>query len=462
MNGFFMNKVYAVILSAGSGERMGFATPKQFLKLAGRTVIEHTLWVFESHPRIDEIFVVVGERDRIYLEELLLKNDFHKITKILNGGKTRKQSSYVGINAVREDDAYILLHDSVRPFVSHRVISEVIDNLEKYPAVDVAIPSADTIIRVDEENLISDVPRRAALRRGQTPQGFWARTIKKAHELALGEDNLEVTDDCSLVLRYNLGQIYVVRGEEKNIKITYPEDLFLADKIFQINMVRIDNGIELENLKDKVLVVFGASRGIGKSILKLARRYGARGFGFSRKNGVAVQDMESVRKALKDVAYSAGRIDFIANTAGVLNSGKLMHRDLAELHQEIEINYLGSINVVKAGLEHLEQSKGSIALFTSSSYTRGRALYTVYSSTKAAIVNLVQGLAEEIGNMGVRINAVNPERTATPMRFENFGQEAPETLLDPDKVAEATLKTMLSGFTGMVVDVRKESRFPGV
>jgi len=456
------NKIYAVILAAGTGERMGFTTPKQFLKIAGRTIIEHTLEVFDTHPRIDEIFVVINEKDRTYLEELLLKSNFYKITKILNGGKTRQESSYVGINAVREDDAYILLHDSVRPFLSHRVINEVIDNLEKYPAVDVAIPSTDTIIRVDEENLISDVPKRAELRRGQTPQGFWAKTIKKAHELSLEERRLEVTDDCSLILRYNLGGIYVVEGEEKNIKITHPEDLFLADKIFQINTVRIDNGIELENLKDKVLVVFGASKGIGKSILKLARQHGARAFGFSRKNEVAVQNMESVRNALKNVYYSAGRIDFIANTAGVLGSGKLIHRDLAELHEEIEVNYLGSINVVKAGLEYLDKSKGSIALFTSSSYTRGRALYTVYSSTKAAIVNLVQGMAEEIRSMDVRINAINPERTATPMRLENFGVEPPETLLDPDEVAEATLKTMLSSFTGMVVDVRRESRFPGV
>jgi 2-C-methyl-D-erythritol 4-phosphate cytidylyltransferase len=97
---------------------------------------------------------------------------------------------------------------------------------------------------------------------------------------------------------------------------------------------------------------------------------------------------------------------------------------------------------------------GSIALFTSSSYTRGRARSAVYSATKAAIVNLVQGLAQEFHPQGIRINAINPERTATPMRTENFGIEPATDLLDARTVARATLSTLLSDATGEVVDVR--------
>jgi len=102
-----------------------------------------------------------------------------------------------------------------------------------------------------------------------------------------------------------------------------------------------------------------------------------------------------------------------------------------------------------------EQRSGSIALFTSSSYTRGRARSSVYSATKAAIVNLVQGLAQEYQPFGVRINAINPERTATPMRSENFGAEPASELLDAETVAAATLASALSSATGEVIDVRR-------
>ncbi|MEF2145644.1 MAG: 2-C-methyl-D-erythritol 4-phosphate cytidylyltransferase [Desulfovibrionaceae bacterium] len=454
-------KTYAVILAAGSGERMGFSTPKQFLKLAGRTVIEHTLAVFQGHPGIHEIFIVVSAKDRLYLEELLLKNPVPKVTKILNGGSTRKDSSWAGINAVPEKDAYVLMHDAVRPFVSRRIISETITALGRHPAVDVAVPAVDTIVAVDKEEFIRDIPDRAALRRGQTPQGFRLDVIRKAHELSMSDPDCKVTDDCKLILRYELGDIFVVRGEEKNIKVTYPEDLFLADKIFQVNSSALENGPPLKRIAGKVVVVFGASKGIGKAVMEMGREYDGRMHGFSASTGCDVSDAAAVERALASVLEAEGHIDAVVNTAGVLRSGRLVDRDPADIEREIAVNYLGSINVVRAALPHLEATRGALALFTSSSFTRGRGLYTVYSSSKAAIVNLVQGVAEEAAPQGVRINAINPERTATPMRFENFGHEPPESLLTAQEVAEATIKTLFAGFSGTVVDVRRKSKALG-
>ncbi len=454
-------KVYAVILAAGSGQRMGFETPKQFLKLAGRTIIEHTLALFESHEGVDEIFIVVGQPERLYMEELLLAGTFPKVTKVLGGGASRKESSWAALAAV-PDDAYVLIHDAVRPFVSRRIIDQTIEALGKYPAVDVAIPATDTIIEVDKQNFIANIPDRTMLRRGQTPQGFRASVIKKAHKLSMDDPDCTVTDDCKLILNYDLGDVFVVEGEEKNIKVTYPEDLFLADKIFQINTVTVDKNIPLKRIRDKVVVVFGATKGIGEAIMQVGSRYGGLMHGFARSTGTDVADAASVQSALNVVAKKHGRIDCVVNTAGVLRSGKLKDRDPDDIEREIAVNYLGSINTVRCALPHLERSKGSIVLFTSSSFTRGRSLYSIYSSTKAAVVNLVQGVAEETAGEGVRINAINPERTNTPMRRENFGVEPPQTLLSAEHVAEVTLKTLLSSFTGTVVDVRRESSFPGV
>ncbi len=451
------SKRYCILLAAGSGNRMNFPTPKQFLKLAGRTVIEHTLDAVETHPEVDEIFIVIDSAYRSYLEEVLLRNNYTKVTKILNGGATRRESSASGIFAVEEEDALVLLHDAVRPFVSHKIVSDCFKKLEEHVAVDVAIPAVDTIIEVDDTECISYIPDRSMLRRGQTPQGFQASVLREAHERAMKDTGVEVTDDCGLILRYGLGDVHVVPGEEQNIKLTYPEDLFLADKIFQLKTVTLHPALEKDSLRGKVIVVFGASRGIGECVMQQGRTGGAKMFGFSRKDDVDVRDYASLEKALKGVYDKTGRIDAVVNTAAVLRSGTLLARDIDDIEQEIAINYTGSVNAVKAGLPYLNESRGSIALFTSSSYTRGRSRYTIYSSTKAAVVNLVQGLAEELHGDGVRINAINPERTNTPMRRENFGVEPEGTLLSAEAVAKATLETLMADFSGMVVDVRREA-----
>ncbi len=122
---------------------------------------------------------------------------------------------------------------------------------------------------------------------------------------------------------------------------------------------------------------------------------------------------------------------------------------------EIEVNYLGCINIALASHKYLKETKGSLIFYTSSSYTRGRALYSIYSSSKAAVVNLTQAISEEWENDNIRVNVINPERTATPMKYANFGKEPEETLLSPQKVAEESLNVLLSDYTGQVIDIRK-------
>jgi len=220
-----MAKTYAIVLAGGSGERMGSNTPKQFMKLAGRTIIEHTLQVFEIHSRIDEVIIVANPQYMELFEELILRGNFRKVTKVLSGGTSRRESSRAGVYSIIEDDAKVLLHDAVRPFLSARIIDDSLNALDRFPAVDVAIPATDTIIEVDDLKRITNIPPRRGMQRGQTPQGFISGVIKEAHRMADRESAVVVTDDCGLILRYGLGSIYVVPGEERNIKITHSEDL---------------------------------------------------------------------------------------------------------------------------------------------------------------------------------------------------------------------------------------------
>ena len=126
-----------------------------------------------------------------------------------------------------------------------------------------------------------------------------------------------------------------------------------------------------------------------------------------------------------------------------------------DINDMIAVNYTAPVNITKIAINYLKESKGSIVLFTSSSYTRGRAMYSIYSSTKAAIVNFVQAISEEYNDFGIKINVINPERTDTPMRRNNFGIEPKQTLLTASEVAEFTLKTVTENITGQVIDVRK-------
>ena len=325
--------------------------------------------------------------------------------------------------------------------------------MNTYKAVDVAIETPDTLIEVNDDNIITNIPQRKFFRRGQTPQAFDLDIIKTAHKMAFSNHDLDVTDDCGLVLKYNLCDIYVVKGDDFNHKITYPIDVAIADKLFQLKNMNMPKQ-DMRKLHDKIIVVFGASKGIGEAIVRLAQKYHAKVYGFSRTTGVDVCHYQEVKQALEKVKALEGRIDCIINTAGILRMGLINCRKIEDIFDEINTNYIGCINIAQLSYSYLKETCGSLIFFTSSSYTRGRALYAVYSSTKTAIVNLVQSLSEEWEKDKIKVNAINPERTATPMRFENFGNEPEETLLSPQKVAEKTLETILTDYTGQIVDIK--------
>lgn len=451
----------AVILAGGVGSRLGLGKPKQFMKVAGKTVLEHTVDAFQKHNLIDEIVIVMHANYVHDAESMLLKNHWTKVKRILNGGSERYESSLVAIkayeNTPNQDQINFIFHDAVRPLVSKRIIDETISALRNYDAVDVAIPAVDTIIELDSsKQFISSIPNRSYLNRGQTPQAFKYQIIKKAYELAMQDPNLQATDDCGIVRKYlPKTEIYVVQGAEQNIKLTYPEDIYVLDKLFQLKSTEPDRNIDFEDLKGKVLVVFGGNSGIGLDMINIAKKHGAHCYAFSRSiNNTDISDVSDVENALDQVYGKEGKVDYVVNSAAVLNKEPIMHLDNETIEKIIDINYKGMVNVTVAAYKYIKESKGAILQFTSSSYTRGRANYALYSSTKAAVVNFVQAIAEEWEQDNIRINCINPQRTKTPMRTANFGIEPEGTLLKSEDVARISLQTLLSNFSGNVVDVK--------
>ncbi|WP_421919662.1 2-C-methyl-D-erythritol 4-phosphate cytidylyltransferase [Marinifilum sp.] len=229
-----MKKV-AVLLAGGSGKRMGSTLPKQFLTIGDKPIIQHSIEAFDNHEGIDEICVVIHADYHEEINDLISENNYSKVRYILSGGKERSDSSLAAIKAYeREQNVYLIFHDAVRPFVSSRIISDVIAELKSGKSVAVAIPTTDTIFFLNQNETIESVPDRNLLRRAQTPQAFSYKIIKSAYDVATSDPDFVATDDCGVVLKYLPQEpIHIVEGDESNIKITFEQDLLQGAQIVE-------------------------------------------------------------------------------------------------------------------------------------------------------------------------------------------------------------------------------------
>ena len=223
----------AVVLAGGSGRRIGGDLPKQFIEVNGRAIIEYSIDAFEKSDGIDEIAVVVNKDFVAEMNKIVARNSWTKLKKILDGGVERSDSSLSAIKAYEGTSCNLIFHDAVRPLVSQRIIADVIAALKNYNAVAVSVPSTDTIVEVDESGkFIGRIPNRSMLRCQQTPQAFGYEIIAKAYKLAEEDSKFVATDDCGVVSRYLPAEkIFIVDGDDSNIKVTYPKDLGLLENL---------------------------------------------------------------------------------------------------------------------------------------------------------------------------------------------------------------------------------------
>jgi len=339
----------AVVLAGGVGSRVGLNISKQLIKIAGRPIMEHTLDILNSHPAIDEVVVMMtpGYLDKV--REIVKRNDFQKVSQILEGADNRNDTTQRALAALDDEVCNVILHDAVRPLLSPRIVTDVVKALDTHGAVDVAIPSADTIITVagkeiDGYPVISSVPPRAMLRRGQTPQAFKLSVIRSAYAEAAMDPDFAATDDCSVVLKYKPEvPVAVVHGDDRNMKVTEPIDIYIADKLFQLTSNDVPAPSSEEEyrvaLEGKTVVVFGGSYGIGADIAAMAARYCANVKIFSRSSTKThVNRREDIVAARDQVLAETGRIDYVVNTAGVLPRGLLSETSDETIYESTEIN----------------------------------------------------------------------------------------------------------------------------
>jgi 2-C-methyl-D-erythritol 4-phosphate cytidylyltransferase len=218
--------VCAVVPAGGTGTRMGGTVPKQFLELDGKPILYYTLKTLQDCGIITELILVVPEKEYDNAcTDWLGKPEI--VTKVVVGGEKRQDSVYNGFCELSPQTEIVLVHDGVRPFLSHQMIQESVDAAREYGAAITAIPVNDTIKKVDVSGLVSKTVDREGLWRVQTPQVFRYELLEEAFKKA-NSNKFYGTDEGTLI--EHLGKpVKVVEGSEQNIKITRPEDLRLSE-----------------------------------------------------------------------------------------------------------------------------------------------------------------------------------------------------------------------------------------
>lgn len=230
-----LNKAVAIIVSGGSGKRLGADIPKQYIYVEGKPILQYTLEKFILSEYISEI-VVVANVDYIQLASEIAKGvNSEKEIHIVEGGTERYLSVYNGVKYVFEKypESFVLIHDAVRPNISDYIIKEVVLALNTYNAVATAIPVKDTLYLISKSGI--EVKDRESYYAAQTPQGFKAKMILAAYNMWLKQKCFIPTDDISVYCyAYNSKDVYIVNGSIHNNKITYKEDIVWFESLIKV------------------------------------------------------------------------------------------------------------------------------------------------------------------------------------------------------------------------------------
>ncbi|KZX16128.1 putative ribitol-5-phosphate cytidylyltransferase [Methanobrevibacter cuticularis] len=237
--------IFGAILAGGTGTRMGnIEKPKQFLLLGDKPIIIHTIEKFYINNSFEKIIVLCPKNWIKYTEDLINKyitnsdslNNSDKI-EVIEGGNLRNETimnaiSYIETNYKLTDEDIIVTHDSVRPFITHRILTENIKYAAEYDACDTVIPATDTIVETKDNKFISNIPNRKNMFQGQTPQSFKINKIKTLYNKISDKEKHMLTDACK-IFSINNKKVFLIEGEVTNIKITYPHDLKVANSILK-------------------------------------------------------------------------------------------------------------------------------------------------------------------------------------------------------------------------------------
>lgn len=226
-----------VIFAGGVGSRMHTKDkPKQFLEIFNKPVIIHTLEYFQNNENVDAVVIACVAEYMEYMQELVYKYRIDKVSKIIPGGETGQLSIYNGLCAAKEiagdEKSIVLIHDGVRPLINSKLITDNIETVKKYGNCITAGIVKETIVVINDDNEIQEVPSRAHSRVAKAPQSFWLDDILNTHKSAMSEGITNSIDSCTLMQQYGF-KMHMIDGPYENIKITTPDDFFTMRAILE-------------------------------------------------------------------------------------------------------------------------------------------------------------------------------------------------------------------------------------
>ena len=231
------SNIYGVVLAGGKGTRMGnVEKPQQFMEIGDKPIIVHTIEKFVANTQFEKVLVLSPKQWIKHTQDLVRKyipGSDHVV--VIEGGSTRNETimnaiAYIEKSGKLDADTIIVTHDSVRPFVTHRILEENIRYAKEFGACDTVIPATDTIVESKDHQLITSIPDRSTMYQGQTPQSFKAMHLRDLYE-SLSDTEREILTDACKILVIKGEQVHLVEGEESNIKITYPYDMRVAEAL---------------------------------------------------------------------------------------------------------------------------------------------------------------------------------------------------------------------------------------
>lgn len=236
-----VSMIYGVVLAGGVGSRMGnIGKPKQYLLIGDKPILIHTLEKFYMQSEFEKVLVLCPAEWMSHTKNLIKKYipDRERVV-VLPGGETRNETIMNAIDFIEgegnlNEETIIVTHDSVRPFVTQRILEENIRFAKEYGACDTAVAATDTIVCSEDNVVISDIPERRKMYQGQTPQTFKALKLKNLYQ-ALSKEEKEMLTDAAKIFVMKGEKVHIVDGEVFNIKITYPYDLRVAEALLKGN-----------------------------------------------------------------------------------------------------------------------------------------------------------------------------------------------------------------------------------
>ncbi len=225
-------KIVALIAAAGKGKRMNARISKPFIPIFGKPILAYTIEKFEKCKLIDKIYLTVNSEEKeLCNRNIIIKYNFSKVQELIDGGETRQDSIYNGLEALDKDTDIVVIHDGARPLIEETIIRDSIETAQEYGAAIAAIPIKDTIKKCGKDFFVNKTLDREEIWRAQTPQTFKYDLILPAYNQACKYKYL-ATDDAAIVERYE-NKVKLIIGSEENIKITTPFDIIVAENFLK-------------------------------------------------------------------------------------------------------------------------------------------------------------------------------------------------------------------------------------